>query len=347
MVLQKLEQIQKRDGRSVTFNTEKIADAIFKAAESVGGQDYAISTDLAEKVCDLLDKQYAERGVTPSVEGVQDVVEKVLVETGHASTAKAYILYRAERTRVREMGTRLMKIYEDLTFKSSGECDIKRENANIDGDTAMGTMLKYGSEGAKQFYEMFVLKPEHAKAHREGDIHIHDLDFYTLTTTCCQIDIAKLFEDGFSTGHGTLREPNHIASYTALCCIAIQSNQNDQHGGQSVYNFDYGMARGVAKTYVHTYRDNILRALELLAGIEDPAIQWPEVKPAMSGNPIYDAEELALLEELAGSLEIAGKVQAFARRRAEKETDHTTYKAMVAFIHNLNTMHSRAGAQIP
>src|SRR5699024_10489924 len=144
-------------------------------------------------------------------------------------TAKAYIIYRAERTRVREMDTRLMKVYEDLTFKEAKDSDIKRENANLDGDTAMGTMLKYGSEGAKQFYEMYVLDPKHAKAHEDGDIHIHDLDFLTLTTTCCQIDIKKLLKNGFSTGHGFLREPNDISSYSALACIAIQSNQNDQH----------------------------------------------------------------------------------------------------------------------
>ena len=194
---------------------------------------------------------------------MQDTVEKVLIESGHARTAKKYILYRNERTRVREMNTRLMKVYEDLTFKSSLENDVKRENANIDGDTAMGTMLKYGSEGAKQFYEMFILDPAHAKAHREGDIHIHDLDFLTLTTTCCQIDLLKLFRDGFSTGHGFLREPNDIRSYSALACIAIQSNQNDQHGGQSVPSFDYSMAPGVRKTFRKLFRDNLAKALEV------------------------------------------------------------------------------------
>lgn len=100
------------------------------------------------------------------------------------------------------MNTRLMKVYEDLTFQSAKDNDLKRENANIDGDTAMGTMLKYGSVGAKEFNEMYVLAPEHSKAHQEGDIHIHDLDFYTLTTTCTQIDLTKLFDKGFSTGHG-------------------------------------------------------------------------------------------------------------------------------------------------
>ena len=132
----------------------------------------------------------------------------------------------------------------------------------------MGAMLKYGSEGAKQFNEMFVLKPEHAQAHREGDIHIHDMDFLTLTTTCCQIDLIKLFKNGFSTGHGVLREPNDIQSYSALACIAIQANQNDQHGGQSVFNFDYSMAEGVKKTFARRYRENMARALELLCDWE-------------------------------------------------------------------------------
>ena len=231
-----IREIIKRDGRRTAFELDKIANAIFKAAQANGGSDYEMATALARQVAANLEAGSDE--VVPTVEQIQDMVEKVLVKSGHARTAKKFILYRDERTRVREMNTRLMKVYEDLTFKSSLENNIKRENANIDGDTAMGTMLKYGSEGAKQFYDMFILDPEHARAHREGDIHIHDLDFLTLTTTCCQIDLLRLFQGGFSTGHGFLREPNDIRSYSALACIALQSNQNDQHGGQSVPNFD-------------------------------------------------------------------------------------------------------------
>ncbi|MEG0571076.1 MAG: anaerobic ribonucleoside-triphosphate reductase, partial [Oscillospiraceae bacterium] len=203
-----IKTITKRDGRKAPFNAEKIANAIFKAAESVGGTNYDESLEAAYKVCEYIEDTLKTK--SPSVEQVQDAVEKVLIENGHSKTAKSYILYRAERTRAREMNTKLMKTYEDLTFKSAADVDIKRENANIDGDTAMGTMLRYGSEGSKQFYEMYVLDPVHAAAHNCGDIHIHDLDFYTLTTTCCQIDIIKLFKDGFSTGHGFLREPNDI-----------------------------------------------------------------------------------------------------------------------------------------
>ncbi|MEG2038141.1 MAG: anaerobic ribonucleoside-triphosphate reductase, partial [Oscillospiraceae bacterium] len=228
-------QIVKRDGRTVPFDKEKITQAIFKAAQVLGGKDYEMASGLADTVCEEIDQTLGD--MPPNVEQIQDIVEKVLINSGHARTAKEYILYRAERSRTRQMNSKLMKIYEDLTFKDAAENDIKRENANIDGDTAMGTMLKYGSEGAKQFYEMFILDPDHAKAHIGGDIHIHDLDFLTLTTTCTQIDLEALFKDGFCTGHGFLREPNDIQSYSALACIAIQSNQNDQHGGQSVPTF--------------------------------------------------------------------------------------------------------------
>ena len=251
-----------------------------------------------------------------------------------------------------------MKIYEDITFSAAKDSDIKRENANIDGDTAMGSMLKFGSEGAKQFYDMFVLNPDHARAHREGDIHIHDLDFLTLTTTCCQIDIQKLFKGGFSTGHGTLREPNDISSYAALCCIAIQSNQNDQHGGQSIVNFDYGMADGVRKTFVRLYRQNLARALMLLDGVEDPEgdvkamiaslEEETGLYPRLEGCEDYFAAELPKLSALFGGEEQdLKKAQSFAHYRAVKETDRATYQAMEALIHNLNTMHSRAGAQTP
>lgn len=297
-------------------------------------------------------------GRNPSVEEVQDMVEKVLIEGGHSKTAKAYILYRAERTRAREMDSKLMKIYEDLTFKSAGECDIKRENANIDGDTAMGTMLKYGSEGAKQFNEIYVLDPAHSHAHINGDIHIHDLDFLTLTTTCCQIDLLKLFSDGFSTGHGFLREPNDIASYAALACIAIQSNQNDQHGGQSVPNFDYAMAEGVKKTFRRIYTANLAKAICFSRGSTDFAEETEKLKnaakeisdtyglyPKLMDNFDYKAKEWELLARDYGDNFSA--LQDSAEKLAEAETDRATYQAMEALIHNLNTMNSRAGAQNP
>ncbi|MDD6097693.1 MAG: anaerobic ribonucleoside triphosphate reductase [Oscillospiraceae bacterium] len=346
--------IIKRDGRKVPFNVEKIANAIFKAAQSCGGSDFNEAMDIAVSVCNYYEKNYGSK--IPTVEEVQDLVEKLLIENGHAKTAKAYILYRYERTRSREMKTNLMCVLNELTFSPAKDSDIKRENANIDGDTAMGTMLKYGSVSAKEYYEMYVLEPKHAKAHRDGDIHIHDLDFYTLTTTCTQIDLKKLFSDGFSTGHGFLREPNDIASYSALACIAIQSNQNDQHGGQSIPTFDYAMAEGVKKTYTHRYVQNIARAMSLIAGCENENETAESIcseigekyglKPVLASNNGYQEKELELLLKYTDA-ETAEKIQKFAVKNAEKETNRATYQAMEALIHNLNTMNSRAGAQTP
>lgn len=347
-------KIKKRDGREVPFNIEKIANAIFKAAQAVGGQDYNTALELAEEVTLYLEDNF--KGETPEVEDIQDAVEKILIESGHARTAKEYILYRSERNKAREMNTRLMKVYEDLTFKEAKDNDLKRENANIDGDTAMGTMLKYGSEGAKQFYDLFILNPDHSHAHKNGDIHIHDLDFLTLTTTCCQIDLLNLFKGGFCTGHGYLREPNDIQSYAALACIAIQSNQNDQHGGQSVPNFDYSMAPGVRKTYKKVYRHNLIKAINLMVGeeleekVNNIFVKIEEEKgliPTLAESEEYKKAEKEYLLELLEDESSVDKIQDFVEKNSIKETNRKTYQAMEALIHNLNTMHSRAGAQIP
>lgn len=347
--------IFKRDGRRVPFDISKIVCAIGRAFSDAGeGGDEQVCRALADKVVLRLERQGLD---VPSVDEIQDAVENVLIESGYAHTAKEYILCRAERTRVRQMNSRLMKVYEDITFSDAKDSDIKRENANIDGDTAMGAMLKYGSEGAKQFNEMFVLKPEHARAHMEGDIHIHDMDFLTLTTTCTQIDLVKILKNGFSTGHGVLREPQDIYSYSALACIAIQSNQNDQHGGQSIVNFDYGMAPGVAKTYVKCYRDNLIRALELMTGVEnadaevramiDDIEKQHGMLPRLEGCDKYENVVRERIVDMGIPECDADRVLGYVCKRAWQETDKRTYQAMEALIHNLNTMHSRAGAQTP
>lgn len=352
--------IIKRDGRTAAYDVEKIARAIFRAATSVGGKDYQTAYRLALQVQQRLEEKYPPSHL-PTVEQIQDMVEKVLIENGHSRTAKEYILYRAQRTRVREMNTALMKVYEDLTFKSAAENDIKRENANIDGNTAMGTMLKYGSEGAKAFYEMFVLDPQHAQAHDCGDIHIHDLDFFSLTTTCCQIDLSRLFAGGFNSGYGYLREPEDIEDYAALAYTAIQSNQNDQHGGQSVPKFDFDMAPGVAKTYRRSYRRNLAKACELLcpsqadddgvtAALERTFAQLEQdgLLPSLEGSQAYTlAERRLLTEQLGCPDESVESAQRFAQKHSYEETERATYHAMESLILDLNTMHSRAGAQTP
>ena len=350
-----VESIIKRDGRAVDFHQEKIAEAVEKAFRASGAmQPRGVADGIAERVVEKIESGAIEG--TPTVEGVQDLVEETLIEEGFTQTAKAYILYRAERNRVRDVNSRLIQTLKDITFSKASDSDMKRENANIDADTAMGTMLKYGSESAKQFYEMCVLDPRYARAHCEGDIHIHDLDFYTLTTTCCQIELRKLFKGGFSTGHGVLREPNDIASYAALACIAIQSNQNDQHGGQSVCDFDYGLADGVRKTYRKQFKKHLAEAMDLLSDIED-ARTWAqdtlagieEATGTVAAIELDPAYREALEEKLKGVLpdEVAERVFAYTEKNAYNDTDRATFQAMEALIHNLNTMHSRAGAQTP
>jgi len=347
-----IENIRKRDGRLVPFDKEKIAAAIYKAFEGTGtSADFKTALSIADEVIKALEEKNTE---LPTVELVQDTVEEVLIKKGYIRIAKAYILYRAERTRSREMDTRLMKTLEEITFSKSKESDMMRENANVNADAPMGKMLKYGSESAKQFYDMFVLKPSHAKAHNDGDIHIHDLDFYTLTTTCCQIDILKLFKNGFCTGHGALREPNSIATYSALACIAIQSNQNDQHGGQAIVNFDYGMAPGVAKSYVKYFFKNLKKAIDLIS--EEIVDKFDEIKetmeksmlvPTLDGTVEFDKELHFVIKKLGVNEEVISRLLAFSKKEAEKETDKETFQAMEALVHNLNTMHSKAGAQVP
>ena len=348
--------IIKRDGRTAEFHPQKIADAVEKSFQACAAmQDRATAEQIAATVVEKLESGAIEG--TPTVEGVQDLVEETLIESGFVQTAKAYILYRAERSRVRDVNSRLIQTLKDITFSKAADSDMKRENANIDADTAMGTMLKYGSESAKQFYEMCVIDPRFAKAHREGDIHIHDMDFYTLTTTCCQIELRKLFKGGFSTGHGVLREPNDISSYAALACIAIQSNQNDQHGGQSVCDFDYGLAVGVGKTYRRLFKKHVAEAVDLLTDIADDRsfaenlLARVESETGTVASLEMDSEFRAAV--VAGLVEggvdaaTAERVVAYAEKNASRDTDRQTFQAMEALVHNLNTMHSRAGAQTP
>ena len=249
--------------------------------------------------------------------------------------------------------TGLMDIYKKLTFTAAQDEDIKRENANIDGDTAMGTMLKYGSEGSKFFIDQYILPEKIAHAHQNGDIHIHDKDFYMLTETCCQIDLIKLFKKGFSTGHGYLREPNSIESYSALACIAIQANQNEMHGGQSVPNFDYAMADGVKKTFRQEFWKVFSIFLQIetqLGNVEIDVFQdQVEHRIGVIGLQFLESygEKLYQLGNLGVDLEIIRKAYNFACKKALGTTERRTYQAMEAFIHNLNTMNSRAGAQVP
>lgn len=366
--------VRKRDGREMQYSVEKIASAVQKAMVAAGEyandprlQELSLEAVLmfeARAVAEAVGRRLSHAGkLSPGIEEVQDAVEAVLTKKGLVQTVRAYIVYRAKRSQVREMDSHLMRTLKDITHSDAEGSDLKRENANIDGDSSMGTMLKYGSESAKHFYMNSMLKPEHGAAHKDGDIHIHDLDFYSLTMTCCQIDIKKLFEGGFGTGHGHLREPKDIRSYAALAAIAVQSNQNDQHGGQSIPNFDYAMADGVRATYAKSFWTNLERALRTYIACTDGiAVTEEDLSQEMSSlkgggrkPTLVPSEDFAsfVCSTVSWNL-FAGanggavrKAVEVATAEAYKETDNATYQAMEAFVHNLNSMHSRAGAQVP
>ena len=355
-----LKSIVKRNGEKVNFDASKIKGAIFKA--NVRNADEKFSDAELDRLTNNVVAKLEKQKAIPTVEQIQDLVEEELIAADYPKTAKAYILYRAEHQKIREMDDELVKIYSALTFVPGEDVDMKRENANINADTAMGTMLKYGSEGAKSFYDKYVIPPEIAQADLDGDIHIHDKDFYTLTETCCQIDLIKLFHNGFSTGHGYLREPQDIRSYAALACIAIQANQNEMHGGQSVPIFDYAMAQGVDKTYCKEYFKALISFLQVQKGLsyDDAAAlvgaakqelgDWVPMDRAAEYGEQF-AEFLPRHQQENGfeqvTWEEASDAAAYAKETAWRESDRATWQAMEALVHNLNTMNSRAGAQVP
>ncbi|WP_347488315.1 anaerobic ribonucleoside-triphosphate reductase [Desulfoscipio sp. XC116] len=262
-----LKVIRKRDGREVLFDDTKITDAIFKAARAVGGEDRQTAMELTIEVLKVLRKKY--NGTIFGVEEVQDMVEKVLIEAGHARTAKAYILHRDRRTRIRDAKSDLMDVVEEILEETS------RENANI-SNSPSAKMLQIASAASKKYYLTRLIPEEFSQAHQRGDFHIHDLDFYGKTLTCVQIPLGRLLAEGFDNGHGYIRPPKRPNSATALAAIILQSSQNDMHGGQSFAFFDRDIA-----SYV------------------------------------------------------------------ENASDDETYQAMEALVYNLNSMHSRAGAQVP
>ena len=322
-------KIQKRDGKIVNFNPEKITDAIAAAGNATEEFKYDRAKQLTEKVLKRAEEEIKQR--TPKVEQIQDIVEQILMESSFKRTAKAYITYRQERNRTREAKSNLMDAYKKISLADASEdSDIKRSNANVDGNSAMGKMLQFGAEGSKEFAKTILMDQRFSYAHDNGDIHIHDLDFYaTGTLTCCQTDPLNLFKDGgFNTGHGHLRTPNSIGSYAALAAIILQANQNEQHGGQSIPNFDYAMAPGVDKTFRKSLKRNLEKYNEFTG--KNLKINIPE------SIKFGDDAKLKKLKVPEGVI-----------KTSSEDTEKQTFQAMEGFIHNLNTMHSRAGAQVP
>ena len=356
--LEKLENLEviKRNGKKVSFDETKIALTIKKGFDSIVLEDDEkkyTEKDIQkvyQAVIKKIEKDYLPLGKV-KIEQVQDLIEDNLKKYNYEDVFESFSEYRKRRAAAREAFrnkknmARLQKNIEGLGLKSANEEDSKRENANIDGNTAMGTMLQFGSTISRAFTETYLMKKKFADAHDNGDIHIHDMDFQAMgTTTCCQIDLTKLFKNGFSTGHGFLREPNSIISYSALAAIAIQANQNDQHGGQSIPAFDYYMAPGVLKTFKKQFKQAVYELLEFTDFIS--FVNMDRVEKEIDKLSSIDIN-IELFENIYKDSTEVKKIFEKGYETAYKKTNRETYQAMEAFIHNLNTMHSRAGAQVP
>ena len=361
-VSDKLDQLMviKRNGKKVPFDETKIALAIKKGFDSVeldNGEDEKLrkydSKDIQKVYQAVLKKieKAAKETDKFQIEQIQDFIEDELSSKGYEDVYKSFSEYRERRAQSRQSffddkkTHKFLKSLENLGLKSANEEDAKRENANIDGNSPMGTMLQYGSTVSREFAKAYLMKPEYAKMHDEGEIHIHDMDFLAMgTTTCCQIDLSRLFKNGFDTGHGYVRPPQDISTYSSLAAIVIQANQNDQHGGQSIPALDYYLAPGVLKTFKKQFKQTVYDFLDL-----DGFIGVINLDRIIREIDKIESIEVNL-EEFSDYQKGSDRVKEIFKLASEKalqKTDRATQQAMEAFVHNLNTMHSRAGAQVP
>ena len=349
-------KVVKRNGKKVDFDGSKIAVAIKKGFDSLIREDEEPKYNerdiqkVYQHVMKTIDKEYKDAEKI-KIEQIQDLIEASLQKLKYDDVYKSFSEYRERRTASRQLFAdekkmhKFLKSLEGLGLKSASEEDAKRENANIDGNSAMGTMLQYGSTVSKEFAKAYLMKKKFADAHDNGDIHIHDMDFLAMgTTTCMQIDLNKLFKNGFSTGHGHLRSPKDIMSYGALAAIAIQSNQNDQHGGQSIPAFDFYMAPGVLKTFKKQFKQAVYELLDFSDFIN--FVNMDKIEKEIDKLESIEFDINVFESFFKGSEEVR-KIFTKAYEIALAKTDRQTYQAMEAFVHNLNTMHSRAGAQVP
>ncbi len=342
-------KVVKRDKKKVNFNGEKIALAIKKSFDSIEESTYDEEdiNKVYTSVLDQMNKNYQEKN-SITVEEIQDLIEEELKSLKYMDVLESFATYRERRRKSREIfysrQHKLAKMIEALSLKEAHEENSKRDNANVDGNTAMGTMLQFGSTISKEFAKAYLMDERFSDAHDDGRIHIHDMDFWPMaTTTCCQIDLQSLFEEGFSTGHGHLRCPNDIMSYSALAAIAIQSNQNDQHGGQSIPAFDYYMAPGVIKTFKKQFKQTLYDAFDITNVLEK--VDFSKIVDKINKLDTIDID-LSMFNSKSIQEDMI-KIIEKSYQKALDKTDRITYQAMEAFIHNLNTMHSRAGAQVP
>lgn len=333
--------ITKRDGKSEAFSIDKIRNAVTKAYRASGIQEDSNTIGrMAEQVASAI------TGLQITVEEIQDLVEKELMAS-NPYVAKKYIIYREWRTIERDKKTHMKQVMDGIVAIEKN--DVNLSNANMSAHTPAGQMMTFASEVTKDYANKYLLGVKYARAHRNGDIHIHDLDYYpTKTTTCIQYDLDDLFERGFRTKNGSIRTPQSIQSYATLATIIFQTNQNEQHGGQSIPAFDFFMAKGVRKTFVKHLASFTAFLNSMKNGNETDEKYVRQLLLDVIVSIDFSDEQasriISLLNEKNISIE-SGELTSIWNR-ALKATRKDTHQAMEGFIHNLNTMHSRGGNQV-
>lgn len=309
-------QVIKRDGRVADFNKERIVKAITLAMSQTPG---GIDIELANKIANNVEKSLEEKGQA-SVYEIQDLIEKRLMASSRKEVAQSYITYRYNRDIARKSKTK--EVFLDIIGAKAN--DITRENANMNADTPAGMMMKFASETTKPFVDDFLLSQEARKAFKDGFIHIHDKDYYpTKSLTCLQHPLDKILENGFKAGHGASRPAKRIETASILGCISMETVQNEMHGGQAIPAFDFYLAPYVKRTYVEE-----IKKIENLLDKDLSNLYDIEIKE-------YEEKDLKGLK--GEQRDIQAAINATVSR---------VYQAMEAFIHNMNTIHSRGGNQV-
>ena len=309
-----IQTVVKRDGRIVGFNEEKIITAIRKAMlHTDKGEDMSLIRQITDHISFRGDAQM-------TVEAIQDMVEMELMKSSRKDVAKKYIAYRNQRRIARKAKTR--NIFQEIINIQSN--DVTRENANMNTDTPAGMMMKFASETTKPFVDDFMLSEEVFDAVRDNYLHIHDKDYYpTKSLTCCQHPLDNILQNGFNAGHGESRPAKRIETASIMACISMETAQNEMHGGQAIPAFDFYLAPYVRASFVEE-----LKGIEELTGANYSHLYDKEVEDYVQ-QP---------LDFLSGDERIM--------QHAMNKTVARVHQAMEAFIHNMNTIHSRGGNQV-
>ncbi len=309
-----IQTVLKRDGRQVGYNEEKIKAAIRKAMIAAEVND---DEALIQRIADRI----GMRGKSQmTVEAIQDMVENELMKSPYKQVARTYIKYRHSRNVARKAGT--ANVFKEIINAKNN--DITRENANMNADTPAGMMMKFASETTKPFVDDYLLSEEVREAVADNVLHIHDKDYYpTKSLTCVQHPLNKVLENGFVAGHGESRPAKRIETASVIACISMETAQNEMHGGQAIPAFDFYLAPFVRKSYIEEVKN-----VEALTGSDL--------------SSLYDAEIDDFIEKPLDFL--TGEQR--AKQHAINRTVSRVHQAMEAFIHNMNTIHSRGGNQV-